>query len=95
MQVGDVQREPLGAAGVGKSRLVAELVARVGPQATVLAGRCLDYGDGITFWPVAEILRQAARIGADDPPATGPSEGAGGRPGPSRPGRSGARERRS
>ena len=61
----------LGAAGVGKSRLVAEFVALVGPQATVLGGRCLDYGDGITYWPVAEILRQAARIGADDPPATG------------------------
>jgi class 3 adenylate cyclase/tetratricopeptide (TPR) repeat protein len=46
----------LGPAGVGKSRLVAELLA--GLDATVVRGRCLDYGDGITFWPVIEVLRQ-------------------------------------
>jgi class 3 adenylate cyclase len=46
----------LGAAGVGKSRLVTELLARVGEQATVLSGRCLHYGEGITFWPVVEAL---------------------------------------
>jgi len=46
----------LGAAGVGKSRLVAELFARVGDSARILSGRCLPYGEGITFWPVAEAL---------------------------------------
>ncbi len=46
----------LGAAGVGKSRLAAEL--RAGSDATVLQGRCLDYGDGITYWPVVEVLKQ-------------------------------------
>ncbi|HEY6031417.1 MAG TPA: adenylate/guanylate cyclase domain-containing protein, partial [Gaiellaceae bacterium] len=46
----------LGSAGVGKSRLVAELL--VGVDATVLHGRCLDYGDGITFWPVFSVLKQ-------------------------------------
>lgn len=46
----------LGAAGVGKSRLVAELMARVGAEATVLSGRCLHYGEGITFWPLVEAL---------------------------------------
>jgi class 3 adenylate cyclase/tetratricopeptide (TPR) repeat protein len=46
----------LGAAGVGKSRLVAELLAGVGETATVLRGRCLHYGDGITFWPLIEAL---------------------------------------
>jgi class 3 adenylate cyclase len=46
----------LGIAGVGKSRLVAELVARAGDSATVLRGRCLHYGEGITFWPIVEAL---------------------------------------
>jgi class 3 adenylate cyclase/tetratricopeptide (TPR) repeat protein len=46
----------LGAAGVGKSRLAAEFVS--GLDATVLAGRCLDYGEGITFWPVVSVLKQ-------------------------------------
>jgi class 3 adenylate cyclase len=46
----------LGAAGVGKSRLAAEFLA--GVDAQVIRGRCLDYGDGITFWPVAEALKQ-------------------------------------
>ena len=46
----------LGTAGVGKSRLVAELLARVGDRATVLRGRCLHYGDGVTFWPLVEAL---------------------------------------
>jgi hypothetical protein len=46
----------LGAAGVGKSRLVAELLASVGDEATVLRGRCLHYGEGITFWPLVEML---------------------------------------
>jgi class 3 adenylate cyclase/tetratricopeptide (TPR) repeat protein len=46
----------LGPAGVGKSRLVAELFADVGERATVLTGRCLHYGEGITFWPMIEAL---------------------------------------
>jgi hypothetical protein len=46
----------LGAAGVGKSRLVSELLGKVGDKATVLSGRCLPYGEGITFWPLAEAL---------------------------------------
>jgi class 3 adenylate cyclase/tetratricopeptide (TPR) repeat protein len=57
----------LGPAGVGKSRLVAEALGPYELEATVLLGRCLSYGEGITFWPVAEIVRQAAGIGdADD-----------------------------
>jgi class 3 adenylate cyclase/tetratricopeptide (TPR) repeat protein len=46
----------LGAAGVGKSRLVAELLERIDGHATVLRGRCLHYGEGITFWPLVEAL---------------------------------------
>jgi len=48
----------LGAPGVGKSRLVEEFLASV-EGATVARGRCLSYGDGITFWPLAEAVRQA------------------------------------
>ena len=46
----------LGSAGVGKSRLVREFLT--GVDACVLEGRCLDYGEGITFWPVVSILKQ-------------------------------------
>jgi class 3 adenylate cyclase/tetratricopeptide (TPR) repeat protein len=56
----------LGEAGVGKSRLIEELVRRLADEATVLRGRCLSYGDGITFWPLAEVLRQAAGIVPED-----------------------------
>jgi tetratricopeptide (TPR) repeat protein len=53
----------LGPPGIGKSRLARELETAVAPEATVLSGRCLPYGDGITFWPLVEIFRQA---GAED-----------------------------
>ena len=51
----------LGVAGVGKSRLVTDFTTAL-ETATVLAGRCLPYGEGITFWPVAEIVAEAAGI---------------------------------
>jgi tetratricopeptide (TPR) repeat protein len=47
----------LGTAGLGKTRLAAELIAEIAERATVLQGRCLSYGEGITFWPLQEILR--------------------------------------
>jgi class 3 adenylate cyclase/tetratricopeptide (TPR) repeat protein len=49
----------LGEPGIGKSRLAHELVRTVQDEATVLRGRCLPYGEGITFWPLVEILREA------------------------------------
>jgi class 3 adenylate cyclase/tetratricopeptide (TPR) repeat protein len=58
----------LGPAGIGKSRLVREFGSRVGGRAVVLTGRCLSYGEGITFWPIAEMAIQAAGIDEDDPP---------------------------
>lgn len=58
----------LGEAGVGKSRLVRELLAGAEDRATVLRGRCLPYGEGITFWPLLEIVRDAAGIGPDVTP---------------------------
>jgi class 3 adenylate cyclase/tetratricopeptide (TPR) repeat protein len=58
----------IGDAGVGKTRLIADFVRRVSSEATVLRGRCLAYGEGITFWPLVEVVRSAARIGEDDSP---------------------------
>jgi tetratricopeptide (TPR) repeat protein len=52
----------LGMAGVGKSRLVAELLDGIGEHALVLSGRCLAYGDGITFWPLIEALSAAGEL---------------------------------
>jgi class 3 adenylate cyclase/tetratricopeptide (TPR) repeat protein len=58
----------LGSAGVGKSRLVDETLRAVGEQAWTLRGRCLPYGEGITFWPVLAVIREAAGIGDGDLP---------------------------
>jgi class 3 adenylate cyclase/tetratricopeptide (TPR) repeat protein len=52
----------LGDAGSGKSRLLREFVHVAGDRINALSGRCLSYGDGITFWPLAEIVREAAGI---------------------------------
>jgi class 3 adenylate cyclase/tetratricopeptide (TPR) repeat protein len=51
----------IGDAGIGKSRLSRELGTAVAGEATLLAGRCLPYGEGITYWPLVEIVRAAAR----------------------------------
>ena len=58
----------IGDAGVGKTRLIGDFLRRMSAGATVVRGRCLAYGDGITFWPLTEIVRQAAKIVEDDPP---------------------------
>src|SRR5438552_1884615 len=47
----------IGDAGVGKTRLVSELLGEAGTYANVVAGRCLPYGDGITFSPLTELIR--------------------------------------
>ncbi|HET7472555.1 MAG TPA: AAA family ATPase [Candidatus Limnocylindrales bacterium] len=60
----------IGDAGVGKTRLISDFMAAVRDDAAVYRGRCLAYGDGITFWPLVEVVRSAARIGEDDSPAT-------------------------
>jgi class 3 adenylate cyclase/tetratricopeptide (TPR) repeat protein len=56
----------VGDPGVGKSRLAAELVRSVEDRIAFLDGRCLSYGEGITYWPLSEILRSAARIRDED-----------------------------
>jgi class 3 adenylate cyclase len=56
--------------GVGKSRLVREFVTWTGsrtPGARLVTGRCLPYGDGVTYWPLAEILKEHAGVLDTDP----------------------------
>ena len=57
----------VGDAGVGKSRLIREFTAQASAEALVINGRCLPYGDGITFWPLREAVHAATGITADDP----------------------------
>jgi class 3 adenylate cyclase/tetratricopeptide (TPR) repeat protein len=66
----------LGSAGVGKSRLTAEFIGSV-DGARVVRGRCLPYGEGITYWPVIEVLKQLppARELELDPAAVAAIEG--------------------
>ncbi len=54
----------LGSAGVGKSRLAAEFLGDL--EARVVRGRCLSYGDGITYWPIVEILKQLGTLPEGD-----------------------------
>jgi DNA-binding SARP family transcriptional activator len=55
----------VGSAGIGKTRLALEFAAAVGDNARVLVGRCLPYGDGITYWPIVEIGRQLGDVDAE------------------------------
>jgi tetratricopeptide (TPR) repeat protein len=58
-----------GEPGVGKSRLLREFLAGA-EGVTILAGRALPYGEGITYWPLAEMVKAAAGITDDDPMET-------------------------
>ena len=58
-----------GEPGVGKSRLLREFLAGV-EGATILSGRALPYGEGVTYWPLAEMVKAAAGITDDDPMET-------------------------
>jgi class 3 adenylate cyclase len=49
----------LGPPGIGKSRLARELDSALAGRAAVLSGRCLPYGEGITYWPLVEIFQEA------------------------------------
>jgi class 3 adenylate cyclase/tetratricopeptide (TPR) repeat protein len=64
----------LGAPGIGKSRLARELLQRVGGEARVVVGRCLAYGEGITYWPLQEIVRTTAGMDRDAIAATSGDE---------------------
>ncbi|HJP66896.1 MAG TPA: adenylate/guanylate cyclase domain-containing protein, partial [Actinomycetota bacterium] len=54
-------------AGVGKSRLAAEFLATLQGDTTVLSGRCLPYGEGITFWPIVDVIKDVIGIGQLEP----------------------------
>src|SRR2546428_637427 len=58
----------IGNAGVGKSRLVAEVLARLAQRegVRILRGRCLAYGAGITYWPLMDVVREDAGITSSD-----------------------------
>ena len=56
----------LGLAGIGKSRLAQELASLAAEQATVLVGRCVPYGEGLTFWPLREIVDQLTAAGGPE-----------------------------
>jgi predicted ATPase len=56
----------IGAAGIGKSRLVQEFADELGERATVLHGHCLPYGEGITYWPLTQVVREILRAGGSD-----------------------------
>ena len=60
----------LGPAGVGKSRLVADFLQHTREEADVLHGRCVHYGEGITYWPLVELL---LAIGVDPDTVLGSS----------------------
>jgi len=56
----------IGPAGIGKSRLASEFGSAIGGEARVLTGHCPPYGNGITFWPLREIIDQArSNVGPD------------------------------
>jgi class 3 adenylate cyclase len=54
----------VGDAGVGKSRLTAEALASL--DTAVVRGRCLPYGEGITYWPVVEVVKDLGVLPADE-----------------------------
>ena len=58
----------VGEPGVGKSRLVAEALGSL--EARAVRGRCLPYGEGITYWPVVEVVKQLAALPSEPSAAT-------------------------
>ena len=58
----------LGEAGIGKSRLTDEFLRIAAESGRVLRGRCLSYGEGVTFWPLVGAVRDAAGIREEDSP---------------------------
>lgn len=64
----------VGGAGVGKSRLGNEFISVASDRARVVIGHCFPYGEGITFWPVIEVLRGVAGIDEQDSAETARSK---------------------
>jgi len=53
-------------AGLGKSRLVREFIQRIRGRARVTRGHCLPYGEGVTYWPIAELVQDLAGFAPTD-----------------------------
>ncbi len=60
----------IGPPGAGKSRLVAEYLERVGSTATTYTGRCVPYGEGVSFWALREVVTAAAGLSESDDSTT-------------------------
>lgn len=56
----------IGDAGIGKSRLGREVASALGSRARIVTGRCPAYGDGITFWPLREVVLEATGVARGD-----------------------------
>src|SRR5512132_266088 len=65
----------VGPAGIGKSRLAAEFLSQADGRWRSLRGRCLPYGEAITFWPVRDIVREAGGEEALDALLAGVDDG--------------------
>jgi class 3 adenylate cyclase len=63
----------VGPAGIGKSRLAGDFARSLGGEAAVVVGRCLSYGDGLTFWPLREVVEALA--GMEDGESSGEAQG--------------------
>ena len=57
----------VGPPGIGKTRLVDEVTRLTAEDGVAFWGRCLPYGEGITYWPVGDVLKAAAGILQSDP----------------------------
>ena len=69
-----------GIAGIGKSRLVWEFYKYFDGLAQIVywhRGRCLSYGEGVTYWALADMVRMRCRISEDEPSDVGAREAAG------------------
>jgi class 3 adenylate cyclase/tetratricopeptide (TPR) repeat protein len=73
-----IERRPhvvtvMGDSGVGKTRLAREFWEWLGNEDSAplrRTGRCLPYGDGITYWPLGEVLKEHLGLLESDPPET-------------------------
>src|SRR3954452_1910402 len=57
-----------GPAGIGKTRMARDFVGSLGDAATVVTGRCLSYGQGLTFWPLRDVVNELAGTEDGDSP---------------------------
>jgi class 3 adenylate cyclase len=60
----------VGEPGVGKTTIVREFHARLPEDAVFRLGRCLSYGRGVTYSPLADVLRAQLGLREEDPPQT-------------------------